>query len=124
MKGETEDVPDSVVAIVASMDNKLAQYSSVINTCNGKEEPVSGLTEAFGELLDRYRKCNKNVMPARIIVYRDGLSEGQYAPALQKELGALKEALELRGHYDDIKIAFIGKFMNVITTFTCRVKFI
>ena len=46
-------------------------------------------------LLKKYYKKNKR-KPERIVFYRDGVSEGQYAEVCKKEVRALKSELSLQ----------------------------
>jgi eukaryotic translation initiation factor 2C len=45
------------------------------------------------QLLVSFQQKNK-AFPQRILFYRDGVSEGQYAEVMQKEVAAVMEALE------------------------------
>lgn len=46
------------------------------------------------DLLTTFKGRN-GVFPQRILFYRDGVSEGQYAEIMQKEVAAVKQACEL-----------------------------
>jgi hypothetical protein len=73
---------------------------------------VEGLTEMMLERLDLWRKKNQT-LPNKLIVYRDGVSEGQYRLVLETELPAIQEAFKRR--YGDEKkwpkvtIVVVGK---------------
>jgi hypothetical protein len=92
------------------MDGQLGQYSAYIASCKANEEPVETLEEAMFELLTRFAKKNGGNLPKKIIVYRDGISEGQFESTLDSELRALKDAIMSKGCDPDfIKIAIVGK---------------
>jgi len=81
----------SIVAVVASMDVVGFQFSGRIKVQEGGQEVIDGLRDLVRELLLAFqRQVNKR--PARILFYRDGVSEGQYADILDKEFRAVKEA--------------------------------
>jgi len=42
--------------------------------------------------LKNWKEKNQNVLPDRILVYRDGVSEGQYASEIDLELSQIHEA--------------------------------
>jgi hypothetical protein len=87
----------SVAAVVATMDNKLAQYGAHISIQPPRVEMIQQLAEAMKSLLESYKRRNKNFMPENIVVYRDGVSDTQFDQVLTQELPAIKEALALMG---------------------------
>jgi len=97
---------DSVAAIVASMDGSMGQYATYVASCDSRVEPVDTLKEGFYQLLERF-KLKNGVLPDKIIVYRDGVADNQFDGVLEKELPALKDALELHGNVDTIEISII-----------------
>jgi eukaryotic translation initiation factor 2C len=106
-KGEKSSSP-SIVAVVASMDGMVGQYAAHIGTCHGAQEPVASLGHAFKVLLQRFFAVN-DTFPERIIVYRDGVADGQFGRALDSELGCLRAALAEfdRADLDAVSIAFV-----------------
>jgi len=90
----------SIAAVVASVDDKFVQFPGSLepqrnrNVNKDAEEMVQGLSAMMVERLSLYEKKSK-ALPERIIVYRDGVSEGQYNLVLEKELpqilGAFKQ---------------------------------
>ncbi|MFH4981219.1 hypothetical protein AB6A40_007928 [Gnathostoma spinigerum] len=55
------------------------------------QETITDLTLMVRELLVQFYR-NTRFKPTRIIVYRDGVSEGQFFHVLQYELRAMREA--------------------------------
>ncbi|KAK0713514.1 ribonuclease H-like domain-containing protein [Lasiosphaeria miniovina] len=93
--GSAETVP-SVAGMVASMDKNLGQWPATFSLQGNREEEVTA--ESFrlliGPHLVRWRGPKKGgKYPENIIVYRDGVSEGQYNHVL-KEFHFLKIACE------------------------------
>lgn len=86
--GETRP---SVVAVVASMDMFGFKYSGRIRVQESGQEVIDGLKYLVHDLLKTFFNQH-NVWPARILFYRDGVSEGQYAEVLGTEFAAVKEA--------------------------------
>lgn len=97
----------SLAAVVASMDSRLAQFAACLSS-QGKanEEMVTHLTEAMSSHFEAYKARNRGKMPEHIIVYRDGVSDGQFQQVIDFELPAIKTALDHQG-YPDVKISII-----------------
>ncbi|KAF5392022.1 hypothetical protein D9757_003266 [Collybiopsis confluens] len=81
----------SIAAVVASVDPKFAQYSTSMELQETKKEMVTNLASMMVERLAVYREKNKN-LPQRIIVYRDGVSEGQFNTVVAEEMPAIQAA--------------------------------
>jgi hypothetical protein len=104
--GETNSSHESVAAVVASMDGSAAQYSCHISVQTARQEMVAGLEDAIFELLTTFKSKNRS-FPKHIIVYRDGVSDGQFGQVTDIELKSIKGALKLIGDVDSIKISII-----------------
>jgi hypothetical protein len=97
----------SMAAVVASMDRNLSQYATRLLT-QAPGEMVLGLTDAMVSLFTTFRGKNGNHMPKHVVVYRDGVSEGQFGHVLDEELRQIKEAIELMSYPEDfVKIAIV-----------------
>jgi eukaryotic translation initiation factor 2C len=81
----------SVAAVVASVDEWLGQWPAEIRIQPARQEMVAGLDEMFKSRLLLWQKHNK-ALPENVLVYRDGVSEGQYNIVLDKELPMLQAA--------------------------------
>ncbi|KAK3675877.1 hypothetical protein LTR78_004069 [Recurvomyces mirabilis] len=86
----------SISCVVASTDEHLTQWPGSVRTQEGKKEMVSGLKEMVLERLDLWRKKHNGGLPTKIILYRDGVSEGQYDQVLLLELPAFLDAFKER----------------------------
>jgi len=89
----------SIVAVVASVDDRFAQYPASLglqrnrNVNKDAEEMVQDLTQMMVERLQSYEKKMRQ-LPERIIVFRDGVSEGQFDLVREKELPRILEAFK------------------------------
>jgi eukaryotic translation initiation factor 2C len=90
--GSAEGSP-SIAGVVASVDEQLSQWPGSLRSQKGREEMVQGLTEMMLERLELWRKINRN-LPSKIIIFRDGVSEGQYNLVLDQELPPIQKAYE------------------------------
>ena len=88
---------ESMAAVVGSVDGTATKYVAHISAQTSRQEMVGGLTDAMNCLFTSFRSRNKGSMPSTVIVYRDGVSEGQYDAVLQTELPQIKSAIELQG---------------------------
>ena len=114
--GSSSNCP-SVAAMVASVDNKLGQWPAVLSlqcatqsTADGKTPqnqlaPGQEIVSGIGSMLDtrlRLWYMNHKVgevaerLPENILVYRDGVSEGQYKAVIEEEIKAIKTCCEER----------------------------
>ncbi|PFH60977.1 hypothetical protein XA68_18450 [Ophiocordyceps unilateralis] len=90
--GSGKDAP-SLVGLVASVDSDCGQWPAVSWEQSSKQEMLSDrLVEAFKSRLDLWQKHNKGQYPDNIVIFRDGVSEGQFAQVLEKELPSIREA--------------------------------
>ena len=83
----------SVAGIVASVDEWLGQWPADIRVQPARQEMVADLGAMLTSRLLLWRERNKT-LPENVLVYRDGISEGQYNIALDEELPALRTACE------------------------------
>ncbi|XP_006616743.1 piwi-like protein Siwi [Apis dorsata] len=94
-------------AMVASLDRSLTRYySSVAAHTTGEE-----LSDEFGESLEKavlcYRQVNK-ILPSHIVIYRDGVGEGQVPYVYKHEVDDIRAKLnKLYGDPSTIKLAFV-----------------
>ncbi|KAI0321511.1 argonaute-like protein [Amylostereum chailletii] len=82
----------SIAAVVASADLKFAQYPSSMRIQETKKEMITDLKDMMEERLKLYRDKNNKTLPQRVLVYRDGVSEGQFATVIAEEVPQMREA--------------------------------
>ncbi|KAJ5781155.1 hypothetical protein N7457_006315 [Penicillium paradoxum] len=95
----------SVAGIVASVDANLAQWPAEIRVQGARQEMVADLEILLASRLQYWRKMNK-ALPENIIVYRDGVSEGQYNKVIDEELPLLQAACKKTYPADQTKKGF------------------
>ncbi|KAJ5464838.1 uncharacterized protein N7458_000524 [Penicillium daleae] len=94
MKRPATSSAPCVVGIVASVDAQLAQWPADIRIQPARQEMVSDLDTLLQSRIKIWAKHNKGKFLEHIIVYRDGVSEGQYDMVIEKELPLLKKACQ------------------------------
>eukprot|EP00118_Oscarella_pearsei_P021620 m.243367 g.243367 ORF g.243367 m.243367 type:complete len:902 (+) comp40238_c0_seq13:76-2781(+) len=88
--GARDDRP-SVAAVVGSINEHATEYRAKVCVQRSREEVILGMEDmAKALLLDFYRatRCKPN----KIVYYRDGVSDGQFAAVVASELTAIKKA--------------------------------
>ncbi|KAI6226677.1 Protein argonaute-2 [Aphelenchoides besseyi] len=81
----------SIAAVVGSMDAHPSRYAATVRVQQHRHELISDLSFMVRELLVQFYR-NTRFKPTRIVIYRDGVSEGQFLNVLQHELRAMREA--------------------------------
>ena len=89
--GSSKNAP-SVSGIVASIDRNAAQFPGDFRIQTGRKEMIEHLVEIFQARLQLWKKHNRGALPDNVLVYRDGVSEGQFELVVDKELQLLKKA--------------------------------
>ncbi|BGP25278.1 argonaute [Rhodotorula toruloides] len=85
------DVPSSIAAVVAAVDSSNMKYAAQVREQEGRKEMISELASMSETLIRSYMKNTKG-RPDSIIMFRDGISEGQLAPCVHAELSQIKAA--------------------------------
>ena len=90
----SSDNAPSVSAMVANVDGHLGQYPAILRIqAKRKDEMVADLDEMLQTRLKLWLTKGKHKeYPENILVFRDGVSEGQYHLVLQHELPLLRNA--------------------------------
>ena len=123
--GSAKGAP-SIATVVASRDRYLSQWPGSLRKQKGKQEMIdegnaklgdcvneSILKEMIKERLGVWRKSNQNALPKKILVYRDGVSEGQYNLVLNQELphfeAAFNEVYGKKANWPKMAVIVVGK---------------
>uniref|UniRef100_T1GSU4 Argonaute 1 n=1 Tax=Megaselia scalaris TaxID=36166 RepID=T1GSU4_MEGSC len=90
----------SIAAVVGSMDAHPSRYAATVRVQQHRLDIIQELSSMVRELLIMFYKSTGGYKPHRIILYRDGVSEGQFPNVLQHELTAIREAcIKLEADY-------------------------
>lgn len=101
----------SVAALVGSRDRQGVQYSGAIRNQPGRQEVIADLGGMFKEVYWRwYSNFKRSIHVDAIIMFRDGVSDGQFEEVLQVELAALRRAC------GEINASFHPKITYIIVT--------
>jgi eukaryotic translation initiation factor 2C len=108
-----EDRP-SFTTLVSSIDSMTAKYIALSRVQTGRQELIDDLEEMCTEALGKVQKYQsivekRKVAPTRLIFYRDGVSEGQFAQVLDDELPKIKRACIANKIQPKITLIIVGK---------------
>lgn len=92
--------------MVATVDQSLTQYYSCITPFNNKEELAELVCMGITKAVQMYRANNK-ALPMYLLIYRDGVSEGEVPQVYENEVGNLKKKLEELYYGPNFKMIFI-----------------
>lgn len=114
--GSAPNAP-SVAGMVASVDKWLGQWPADLRIQESRKEMVSELDSMLESRLNLWKsQGNHAAFPENLLVYRDGVSEGQYATVLEAELPLLRKAcdnlypvLDRKKGLPHITIVIVGK---------------
>ncbi|EMD37096.1 hypothetical protein CERSUDRAFT_84117 [Gelatoporia subvermispora B] len=82
----------SIAAVVASIDQWFGQFPASMRIQESKKEMITDLSGMMVERLKAFQNANKGILPQRILVYRDGVSEGQFATVVAEEMPEIRAA--------------------------------
>ncbi|RUS30516.1 Piwi domain-containing protein [Jimgerdemannia flammicorona] len=80
----------SVATLVASMDSSFARYAAEIRAQPLRREIIEDFGGMLKALLNMFYLRNNKAQPQRILVYRDGVSEGMFEAVKKYEIDAIK----------------------------------
>ena len=90
----------SIAAVVGSQDAHPSRYAATVRVQTHRCEIIQDLSTMVKDHLMMFYKSTGGFKPHRVIMYRDGVSEGQFVQVLQHELTALREAcIKLENDY-------------------------
>ncbi|KAI1284890.1 Piwi-like protein 1 [Halotydeus destructor] len=96
----------SVGGFVCSLNPSLSRFYSRVAYHTNHEEMSNNFAQNFAEGLKRYHEVNGK-LPLRIVVYRDGVSDGQIPHVYDYEMTQIKEAIRRIAGQEDIKLSFV-----------------
>ncbi|KAG8224464.1 hypothetical protein J437_LFUL003187 [Ladona fulva] len=104
---DTSQRGKSIGAIVASLNRPLTRYYSSVSYHRSGEELSNELSVNIIKALHKYKTYNNGHLPSKIIIYRDGVGEGQVTYVIQHEVEMLKKKLQAVYESTAYHMAFI-----------------
>lgn len=116
--GRNEMKP-SIAAVVGSLNPATGRYYSNVRIMPARQEMIVPMDEMIRELLKAHFKTS-SIKPKRIIVYRDGVSDGQFAQVIETELQGIHRACrQLEENYKP-SITFVVTKKRHHSRFFCK----
>lgn len=104
---DTSDKSKSFGATVASIDKNLTRYFNVCSAHRNGEELSNDLALSVIKAVKAYKQVQGKI-PDRILIYRDGVGEGQLKYVRDHEVKLLREKLQESFYPNDsLKLAFL-----------------
>ncbi|KAG5323893.1 PIWI protein, partial [Acromyrmex heyeri] len=94
------------LTMVATVDQTLTQYFSSIALFHSNEDLGDQLCASVRKAIMAYKERNK-AFPIHLVIYRDGVSEGQLRQVYENEVQKLEKALETLYYGPNFKLIFI-----------------
>ncbi|KAA8894528.1 ribonuclease H-like domain-containing protein [Sphaerosporella brunnea] len=102
----------SIAGVVASIDSKYATYPASIRLQEHRTEMITDLKEMMVERLKLWNTYN-NSYPDHVLIFRDGVSEGEFSKVLDIELPKIKDAFKACGakmpYKPKVTVIIVGK---------------
>ena len=106
----------SFSALVATMDAECSQYYSIVGAQSARKELVD-LKDKVRTCLRKFAEKNR-APPQRIIFFRDGVANNQFANECQEEIRAIKEAAFEEGGAD-----YVPELLYIVVQQRTRMRF-
>lgn len=103
----------SIASVVASVDGMYGQWPGSIRCQTSRQESLEALDIMMKERLALWKKTN-NKLPERILIYRDGVSEGQYTMVLTDELDQILKLVRFMGRSQPQRSPFSSSARGII----------
>jgi len=89
----------SISALVSSVDEHGSQYIASSNIQEPRMEMIKDLKEMFKNAMTMFNGYQlgvkkRDIWPQRVLFFRDGVSEGEYAQVMEQEYTAIQQACE------------------------------
>ncbi|KRZ01989.1 Protein argonaute-2 [Trichinella zimbabwensis] len=99
---KTADLEPSVIGVVANCGKSISDYRMQCRLQSSRQEQLDGVVfkEIILWFLEKYEK-NNGILPERLIVYRDGVSESQFKMVVNSEVKVFQNAFkQLKENYN------------------------
>ena len=94
----------SILGFTASLDSNFSKYTSDVKTQDLKDELGKEVSTSVMTCLEAFKSLN-NMYPKRLIIYRDGVSKGQFSTVQKQECNNIKQSLTKKNI--DCKLVYI-----------------
>ncbi|KAE8725840.1 Protein argonaute 2 [Hibiscus syriacus] len=107
--GARDKTSPSIAAVVATMNwPKANRYAARVRPQLNRKEQILEFGKMCLELVESYGRLN-NVKPEKIVIFRDGVSEGQFDMVLNEELMDIKNAFQKIDYFPTVSVIVAQK---------------
>jgi aubergine-like protein len=96
----------SVAGFIASVNDEMTKYYSRVVFQRSSQELIDGLKQCFSDSLRKYHEL-RGALPQRIIVFRDGVGDGQLNSVVNHEVEQMREVFNAFGGQYQPKLAVV-----------------
>ncbi|KZO92299.1 Piwi-domain-containing protein [Calocera viscosa TUFC12733] len=105
-------------AVVSSVDTNVSKYYAQMRPQDSRKEIIDDLADYSKIAIDCFKQYRSKIEkltnnPARIIYFRDGVSEGQFQEVLDTEVPAIREGCRRHGIKPLLTVIVVGKRHHV-----------
>lgn len=86
----------SCVATVATLNNSFTKYAWQTSMVQARQETNTVVRSQFEHLITRFSEANGGTVPQRIVIYRDGVGEGQVQHIMEHEFASMQQVISER----------------------------
>lgn len=101
----------SVGAVVATINPSLSRFVSYVTFHTQNEECIAQISACISKALKEYQK-NTGTLPERVVVYRDGVGDGQIAQTKNMEVAKIRESFKEVGCDPKFTYIIVSKRVN------------
>ncbi|CAK9184417.1 unnamed protein product [Ilex paraguariensis] len=98
----------SIAAVVATMNPAANRYAARVRPQEHRKEKILNFGTMCLDLINTYDRLNKT-KPTKILIFRDGVSEGQFEMVLNEELLDIKRAICTEDYHPTITLVTAQK---------------
>lgn len=107
--GARNKISPSIAAVVATVNWPAAnRYASRVCSQDHRSEKILNFGDMCSELVESYSRLNR-VKPGKIIIFRDGVSEGQFDMVLNEELMDFKRKINSNNYTPTVTLIVAQK---------------
>eukprot|EP00088_Acartia_fossae_P024862 TRINITY_DN2571_c0_g1_i14.p1 TRINITY_DN2571_c0_g1~~TRINITY_DN2571_c0_g1_i14.p1 ORF type:complete len:919 (-),score=292.46 TRINITY_DN2571_c0_g1_i14:527-3283(-) len=103
---------ESVVAMVASMNSTMSAYASACGFQRPGQEIIDVMKVLLGKLVAKYKEAN-GVAPTKILLYRDGVGDGDIGSNVLHEVDCIESLLEQTNVQAKFSFIVVQKRINM-----------
>lgn len=97
----------SAGGFVASSNDAMTRWYSRVNYHSGREEMSTSIAKNVVLALKNWYTLNNNSLPRGIVLYRDGVGEGNIAHVNEVEVKQIQEAIRHAPNCQNIKLTYV-----------------